>query len=75
MTKEELITLQQLRIYQLEQDNESLIKCIKRLRTDMVCIGGPLNDNFFVFSEKQLAIFYRMDKHIEEVTDILERDI
>lgn len=41
----------------------------------MVCIGGPLNDNFFVFSEKQLAIFYRMDKHIEEVTDILERDI
>lgn len=74
MRQEQLITKQQLKIHQLEADNKNLVDCIQRLRTDMICIGGPLNDNILEYSPKQLTLFQRMDRHIEEVIDIIDQD-
>jgi len=74
MTQEQLITNQQLKTHQLEADNKDLINCIQRLRTDMICIGGPLNDNVLEYSPKQLMVFQRMDRHIEEVRDFLYKE-
>lgn len=75
MTKEQLITEQQLKIHQLEEENRNLLKCIRKLRMRMVCVGGPLNDNVLGYSEKQLAIFWKMDKEIQGVIDCIEIDV
>jgi hypothetical protein len=74
MTLEQLITNQQLKIHQLEADNKSLIDCVQRLYMDMICIGGPLNDNVLEYSPKQLMVFQRMDRHIQEVKDLLYKE-
>ena len=63
MTKEELITKQQLQIEYLKQELKDHKMAFKNIRGIIYCIGGPLNDNKLRFSSKQLMIF---SKIIEE---------
>lgn len=54
MTKEELITKQQIEIEQFKQmslENKALIRNIKAKFTN---IGAPLNDNILGFNPKQI---------------------
>ena len=71
MTLEQLITKQQLQIHEQEQQIKDLCKCISRIRTLMVCVGGPLNDNVHKYTDAQSLIFHRMDDVIEPVMDIV----
>jgi hypothetical protein len=63
--EEALIAKQALRIADLE---ERLNECDSRLDSIhklLVCIGGPLNDNFLQFNVQQLRLLRQINSHAE----------
>ncbi len=66
MTKDELITKQQLEIEELKirvEDYQDMSNSIHNL---IYCIGGPLNDNKLQYSKKQLSTFLAIAREIQE---------
>ena len=54
MTKDELITKQQLQIEEYKQILEENSELIKELKMRFYAIGQPLNDNVLMFNKEQL---------------------
>jgi len=65
MTKEELIVKQALKIENLEQNLKVHEEKLNNIRSVMVCIGGPLNDNRLKYSPKQLKVFGTILNEVE----------
>ncbi len=65
MTKEELITKQQLQIEELTKDLEYTNGLLEQASRMFICIGAPLNDNVLKFNKQQL-------KWASEVHNILK---
>lgn len=65
MTKDQLITKQQIEIEfwreAVQERNIALLTIHKRL----ICIGGPLNDNFHQYSAEQRKIFHLIHNDTE----------
>lgn len=67
MTKEELITNQQLEIAELKQVCERNEKTISDIKYRFIGIGQPLNDNVLRFNKEQLLWCHRVLELIEEL--------
>ena len=67
MTKDELITKQQLEIEHFKNELVEKIEMIRQVGSILYCIGGPLNDNKGGFTREQLHTFWR----IKEALDLL----
>ena len=60
MTKDELITKQQLEIEHFKNELVEKIEMIRQVGSILYCIGGPLNDNKDGFKREQLHTFWRI---------------
>lgn len=69
MTKEELITKQQLEIEDLKVKLSELQEAIKAASAHFTCIGGPLNDNFLEFDKRQIGLIYKANQELESVIE------
>lgn len=69
MTKDELITKQQLQIEFLKQREIEFTKSANDITMSIVCIGAPLNDNILGYTHKQLKIFFDIKNELEEFTN------
>ena len=49
----------------LEIENERLRRNIKNAINNIVCIGGPLNDNKLGYSKQQMVTFWRIKEELE----------
>jgi hypothetical protein len=58
MTKEELITKQQLEIEELKSKVQLDSQAIDSVHSVLFCVGGPLNDNKHSYSREQLKPFF-----------------
>lgn len=67
MTKEELITSQQLKIEQYKAVLKKNSKIISLLKGSFAGIGMPLNDNVLEFNKKQLNWCYSVLLLIEQL--------
>lgn len=65
MTEQELITKQQLEIEELKQENEKTKESLRDIYNIIHQIGGPLNDNFYQFNDRQLDVFRNIAKNID----------
>lgn len=61
MTKDELITKQQLEIESLREEQEAFEYACTKILNTMYSIGGPLNDNRDGFTNKQLQWFAKIE--------------
>jgi len=66
MTEAELIARQALRIAELEEQLKDYSACLRDIDLTLHCIGGPLNDNVLMYSQKQLGVFHRIAESIAE---------
>ena len=66
MNAAELNGQQALEIANLKEKLERYKKCIDAIHNRIYCIGGPLNDNFHRYSNKQKTIFAGMINDICE---------
>lgn len=55
MTKDELVTKQQLQIEDLEKELEYTNGILEQAARMFICIGAPLNDNILEFNNQQLT--------------------
>lgn len=62
MSQEELIAKQALRIAELEEENENLKEIVGAVHMKLICIGAPLNDNYYRYTDEQLQIFFDIEK-------------
>lgn len=62
MTKDELITKQQLEIEGLKEEVERYRTAYKKVGSIIYCIGGPLNDNYLQYSRKQMQPFFEISQ-------------
>lgn len=69
MTKEELITKQQLRIEELEAKLNEDILLASKAKMKFICIGAPLNDNLLQFNKPQLIWAQSVLNLIEQISD------
>jgi hypothetical protein len=60
-----VIGRQAVRIDSLEQENTELKQRIERAVLNIVCIGGPLNDNKLGYTKEQLVTFWRIKEELE----------
>lgn len=60
MTKDELISKQQLEIEYLKECLHNYRQSLENIRGLIVCIGGPLNDNFYKYTKDQLFLFRKI---------------
>ncbi len=51
---------QALKISQLEADNARLTENARQIKLELVCIGGPLNDNKLRYTREQLVPLARI---------------
>lgn len=65
MSKEELITKQQIRIEELEEENQNFRKARGMALGHIYCIGGPLNDNKLGYSKPQMVTFALIARELE----------
>jgi len=63
----ELIGKQQFEIDNLRTRIKSLETCVHDIKVQMICVGGPLNDNFLKYTKEQSYIFYRFQELIDGV--------
>ena len=61
----ETIARQAMRLEALEIENERLRRNIKNAINNIVCIGGPLNDNKLGYSKQQMVTFWRIKEELE----------
>jgi hypothetical protein len=59
LTKENYLLKKELKEY---KDNA------KRVKKMLVCIGGPLNDNYHQYNKDQLKIFWAIDNILDDVS-------
>ena len=69
MTKDELITKQQLQIESLKQREIEFIQAASSVIISIVCVGAPLNDNVLGYTHKQLKIFFDIKYKLEGFID------
>jgi len=67
MTKEELITKQQLEIEQYQIAIEENKKLLKKIKLNFIAIGMPLNDNLLQFDKKQIKWCLETLEMIEQI--------
>ena len=67
MTKDELITKQQLEIEQYKQDEEENRNTLRSLEGMFYSIGAPLNDNILKFNNDQLKWCFKTYDLIERL--------
>lgn len=60
MTPEQLIAKQQLQIETLQQALTERNHALQQINLNLICIGGPLNDNAQGYTKEQLRIFWRI---------------
>lgn len=65
LTERETIARQAMRLEALEIENERLRRNIKNAINNIVCIGGPLNDNKLGYSKQQMVTFWRIKEELE----------
>lgn len=54
MTKEKLITKQQLRIHELEEAVKEMAGDLETVQLHLICVGGGLNDNMLGYTPEQM---------------------
>ena len=62
LTEAELIARQAKQIEELRDELTWLWQGVHEARAHMICIGGPLNDNYLGFTKEQRAVFHRIDE-------------
>lgn len=68
MPKElELIGKQAIKIFELNDKIKKYEGCLSDIKFRLICIGGPLNDNYHKYNKQQLVIFFNIQKDIDEV--------
>ncbi len=65
LTERETIARQAMRLEALEIENERLRRNIKNAINNIVCIGGPLNDNKLGYSKQQMVTFWLIKEELE----------
>jgi len=65
MTQEELITKQQLRIEELEDELNGYKADFGTIYTMLYAVGAPLNDNVLGFNKEQLKWFFQLSNLIK----------
>ena len=65
LPERETIARQAMRLEALEIENERLRRNIKNAINNIVCIGGPLNDNKLGYSKQQMVTFWRIKDELE----------
>ena len=65
LPERETIARQAMRLEALEIENERLRRNIKNAINNIVCIGGPLNDNKLGYSKQQMVTFWRIKEELE----------
>lgn len=66
MTDTELIARQAKQIEEFREELADLKERVRRARSHIYCIGGPLNDNKLEYSSKQLMPFARIAEELED---------
>lgn len=59
-------------LYELKQRNKEALDNIEDSISSIICIGGPLNDNFLGYTNKQLVIFSRILANLKYTKSLLE---
>ena len=54
--------------YTLKKELKEYKDNAKRVRNMLVCIGGPLNDNYHQYNKDQLKIFWTIDRILNDVS-------
>lgn len=65
MSKDELITKQQLQIEEMKQKIKDMEGAKRIALSHIYCIGGPLNDNRLGYSKPQMVTFARIAEELE----------
>lgn len=65
MDFETVISRQALKIEELQDRIAILERARSNAMLEMICIGGPLNDNKLQYSNAQLSTFARMRAHLD----------
>lgn len=60
MTNDQLIARQAKQLEELKDDVADLSNRLKQIRLNIICIGGPLNDNKLHYSHEQLRVFSKI---------------
>lgn len=60
MNYETLCAQQALKIAELESKVAEQKDRIDGARRELICIGGPLNDNYLGYTKEQLFVFHRI---------------
>ena len=64
--QDKLIAKQAKDIFEKDQYINELEGALKSIRINLVCIGGPLNDNVKNYSPEQLKLFFHFDHIIND---------
>lgn len=62
VTRDQLIARQALKIEKLASSLADATAALGKIHSELVCIGGPLNDNKLSYTPQQLQIFYRIER-------------
>ena len=60
MNIQELVAKQQLEIENLKEKLQRALEDKESIVMELVCIGGPLNDNKLKYTQEQLKILFRI---------------
>ena len=72
LNDEQTIARQAKIIFALHDKVDILKSCLSEIQSELVCIGGPLNDNNLHFTKPQLLMCQRILDH----TDVIrEKDL
>ncbi len=65
MSEIELIARQAKQLEELRDEVADLKERVRRAKSHIYCIGGPLNDNKLGYSNQQLSTFLRIANELE----------
>lgn len=74
MTKDELISNQQLEIENLRENCRIMYKAIDDINRFLFCIGGPLNDNVLNFTNKQIEYLFNIGYITDDIIDTYHKE-
>jgi len=66
ISKDELIVRQAKQIEELRDDVDELRERVRRAKSIIYCIGGPLNDNKLGYTKQQMVTFVRLADELGE---------
>lgn len=67
MTNEEVIAKLVKENLELKEQRSKMTNVAEEINSMVCCIGGPLNDNALKYNNKQLLIFWKIHKLVEEI--------